>query len=65
MNKVIRNKQILIDEDTSWKFGRDKVPRGHQSLRERLNFKAKGERWDLIAGEESKFDNGRGKLVTF
>ena len=28
LNKVIRNKQILIDEDTCWKFGGDEVPGG-------------------------------------
>ena len=65
LNKVIRNKQILIDEDTCWKFGGDEVPGGSEGLGERLSFEVKGERWDLITGEGSKFDDGRGKLVTF
>ena len=65
LNKVIRNKQILIDEDTCWKFGGDEVPGGNEGLGERLSFEVKGERWDLITGEGSKFDDGRGKLVTF
>ena len=60
-----RNKQILFDKDTWWKFGRDKVPRGDKGLGKILSFKVKGERWDLIPGEESKFHDGRGKLVTF
>ena len=41
---VIRNKQILIDEDTCWKFGGDEVPGGSEGLGERLSFKVKGER---------------------
>ena len=64
MNIVIRNKQILIDEDTCWKFGGDKVPGGNEGLAERLSIRVKGERWDLITGG-SKFDDGREKLVTF
>ena len=36
-----------------------------EGLGERLSSKVKAERWDLIPGEESKFDDGRGKLVTF
>ena len=63
--KVIRNKQILTDEDTCWKFVRVEVPGGNEGLDERLSFKVKGERWDLITGEGSKFDDIRGKLVTF
>lgn len=39
-------------------------PGGYRDLGERLRSKAKGERWDLIPGEESKFDNGIGELVT-
>ena len=65
LNKVITNEHILIDEDTCWKFEGDEVPEGNESLRERLSFEAKGERWDLITGEGSKFDDGREKLVTF
>ena len=65
MNKVIRNKQTVIDEDTCWKFGGDEVPGGNQDLGERLSFEVKGERWDLITGEESKLDDRREKLVTF
>ena len=58
MNKVIRNKQIVIDRDTCWKFG------GDEGLGERLNFEVKGERWDFIPGEEIKFNDGKGKLLT-
>ena len=65
LNKVIRNKYILIDEDTRWKFGGDEVPGGDEGLGERLSFEVKDKRWDLIPGKESKFDDGRGKLVTF
>ena len=65
MNKVIRNKQILIDEDTCWKFGGDEIPGGDEGLGERSSFKVKGERWDLIPGRESKFRDDRGKFVTF
>ena len=65
LNKVIRNKQILIDEDTYWKFGGDEVLGGSEGLGERLSFELKGERWDLITGEGSTFDDGRRKLVTF
>ena len=43
----------------------DEVPGGSEGLGERLSFEVKGERWDLITGEGSKFDDGRGKLVTF
>ena len=62
MNKVIRNKQILIDEDTCWEFGGDEVLGRDEGLRERLNFEVKGERCER---GESKFDDGREKLVTF
>ena len=65
MNKVITNKQILIDEDTWWKFGGDEVPGGNEGLGETLSFEVKGKIWDLKTGEESKFDYGRGKLVIF
>ena len=65
MNKVIRNKQFLIDGDKCWKLGGDKVPGGDEGLGERLSFEVKCERWGLITGEESKFDDGRGKLVKF
>ena len=65
MNKNIRNKQALIDEDTCWKFGGDEVPGGNEGLRERISFEVKGETWNLITGEEGKFDYGRGKLLTF
>ena len=64
MNKVIRNKQILIDEGTCWKFGEDEAPGGDGCLGERLSVEVKGERWHLITEEESKFDDRRGKLVT-
>ena len=64
LNKVIRNKQILTDEDTCWTLG-DEVPGRNEGLGERLSFEVKGERWDLITGERSKFDDGREKLVTF
>ena len=65
LNKVIRNKQIVIDEGTCWKFGGDEVPGGNEGLGEILSFEVKGERWDLITGEESKLDDRREKLVTF
>ena len=41
------------------------VQGGNEGLGEILSFEAKGERWDLITGRESKFDDGRRKLVTF
>ena len=44
LNKVIRNKQTLIDEETCWKIGGDKVPGGNEGLAERLSFEVKGER---------------------
>ena len=66
LHKVIRrNKQILIDEDTCWKIGGDEVPGGSGGLGERLSFQVKGERWDLITREGSKFDDGKGKSATF
>ena len=65
LNKVIRNKQVLIDEDTCWKFGGEEVPGWDEALGERLSFKVKGERWDLIPREEITFNDGRGKLVAF
>ena len=65
LNKVTRNKQILIDDDICWKFGGDEVLEKNKGLSERLGFKVKGERWDIIPGEKSKFDNGREKRVTF
>ena len=37
----------------------------NEGLGERLSFEFIGERWDLITGEGSKFDDVRGKLVTF
>ena len=49
---------------TCWKFGGDEVPDGYEGLSERLNFEVKGERWDLVPGEEIKFNDGRGKLLT-
>ena len=48
-----------------WKFGGDEVPDGYEGLSERLNFEVKGERWDLVPGEEIKFNDGWGKFVTF
>ena len=63
LNKVIIDKQILIDEDTCRKFRGDEVPGGNEGLR--LSFEIKSERWDLITGEGSKFDDDRGKLLTF
>ena len=65
MNKIIRNKHILIDKDACWKFGGDEVPGGNEGLGERLSFEVKGQRSDLITGEGSKFVDGRGKPVTF
>ena len=50
---------------TCWKFGGDEVPGGYEGLSERSNFEVKGERWDLVRGEEMKFNDGRGKLLTF
>ena len=65
MNKVIRNKQILIDEDTCWKLRGDEVPGGDEGINERLSFQVKGERLSLVPGEEIKLSDDRGKLVTF
>ena len=59
MNKVLRNKQILIDEETGWKFGGDEVPGGNKGLGQRLSFEVKGERWVLLPGGESKSDDDR------
>ena len=39
--------------------------RRKEGLGEGFSFDVKGERWDLTTGGESKFDDGRGKLVTF
>ena len=64
MNKVIRKKQILIDEDPCWKFG-EEVPGRNEGLGEILSLEVKSKRWDLIPEEESKFDDGKRKLVTF
>ena len=50
---------------TCWKLWGDEFPDGHEGLSERLNFEVKGERWDLVRGEKTKFNDGRGKLVTF
>ena len=36
MNDTIRNKHIIIDEDTYCKFGGAKVPGGDKGLGERL-----------------------------
>ena len=55
----------MIDKDTCLKFGESEVPGGNYSLAERSSFEVEGEIWDLIPGEGSKFDGGRGKLVTF
>ena len=63
LRKVIRSNQILIDEDTCWKFGEDEVPEGYEGPRERLSFKVNAERWDLVPGEVIKFMDE--KLVTF
>ena len=41
LNKVIRNKQILIDEDTCSKFEGDEFPVGNESLGERLSLEGK------------------------
>ena len=41
LNKVIRNKQILIDEDTCSKFEGDEFPGGNESLGERLSLEGK------------------------
>ena len=38
LNKVIRNKKILIDEDTCSKFGGAEVPGGNEGYGERLSF---------------------------
>ena len=65
LSKVIRNKQILFDEDTCWKFGGGEVPGGYGGLGERLSFEVKAERWYLVPEEEIKFNDGRGKPVTF
>ena len=46
-------------------FGGDKFPGGNEGLGERLSLEVKGERWDLIPREESKFDDGRRKTVVF
>ena len=50
---------------TCWKFGGDEVPDGYEGLSERLNFEVKDERGDIVPGAEIKFNDGRGKLVTF
>ena len=50
---------------TCWEFGGDEVPDGYECLSERLILEVKGERWDLVPGEEIKFNDERGKLVTF
>ena len=49
---------------TCWKFWGDEVPGGYEGLSGRLNFEARGEGWDLVPGEEIKFNDGREKLVT-
>ena len=41
----------------------DAVSGGNEDLGERLSFKVKSGRWDLISGEEKKLDAGRGMLV--
>ena len=51
MNKVIKNKQVVVDEDTGWKFRGDEVPGRDEGLSEILSYNGKGERWDLIPGE--------------
>ena len=63
--KVIKKKQNLIDEDTPWKFRGYENSGGNAGHSERLHFDVEGRGWDLIPGEESKFDDDRGNLVTF
>ena len=58
LNKVTRNKKILIDEDKCWKFVGNEVPGGDLGFGVRLCFDIKGEKWHLIPGEESIFDDG-------
>ena len=41
MNKVIRKKQNLIDEDTCLKFEGDELPGGNDGLDKRLRFEVK------------------------
>ena len=65
LNQAIRNKKVLIDEDTCWKFGGDEVQGGNEGLGEKSSFKVKSGGWDLISGEKSKFDDSKGKLITF
>ena len=68
VNAAINIKDITYYEEIKRKFevpGRNEVPGGDEGLGERLSSKVRAERWDLIPGEESKFDDGRGKLVTF
>ena len=59
MNKVIKNEQNFIDEDTYWKNRRDEVSGGNEGLGEILSFEIKGGGWDLIPRKESKSDDGR------
>ena len=65
LNKVIGNKQNLIDEGTCWKFQGNVVSGENEGLVERLSLKVESGGCDLRSWEENKFDNGRGKLVTF
>ena len=50
---------------TCWKFGWKEVPGRYDGLSERLNFEVRDERWDLVPGEDIKFNDGKEKLVTF
>ena len=50
---------------TCWKFEGDEVPGRYDGLSKRLNFEVRDERWDLVPGEDIKFNDGKEKLVKF
>ena len=55
LNKVIRNKEHLFDEDTYWRFRGSEVSGGNEDLGVTLNLKVKGGQWVVIPGEEITF----------
>ena len=67
LKKFIRNKKKkkVVHEDTCWNVQRDEISSRNENLGEKLTFLVKDGGWDLTPEEESKYDNGRGKLAAF
>ena len=56
---------MLIVEDKCWKSREDEISGGKVDLGGKSSFEIEDGERNVITGEESKFDEGRGMFVTF